>query len=46
MVMEPYLLRVETLEPIRCPELFEGDELVYVVSDVPVIAELAEVTKH
>jgi hypothetical protein len=40
--METYLLRVETLEPIRALELFEGDELVYVVSDRVEIQDLEE----
>jgi hypothetical protein len=42
--MEPLLIRVETLEPIRALELFEGDELVYVVNGAVEIADLEEAT--
>jgi hypothetical protein len=42
MGMETYLLRVETLEPIRALELFEGDELVYVVNGEVEIQSLEE----
>jgi hypothetical protein len=42
--METYLIRVETLEPIRALELFEGDELVYVVTDRVDIEDLEDAT--
>ena len=39
------MYRVETLELIRDPSLFEPFELVIVVGEVPVIATLGELTQ-
>ena len=38
----PRIVRLEDLQPIRAPETFEPDELVIVVAEVPIIAELRE----
>ena len=41
--MEPlYIVRVEDLQPIRAPEVFRGDELVYMVNGTVLIADLEE----
>lgn len=41
-----YMLRLETLEPIRAPEVFEPDELVIVVNAETWIADLGDIPNH
>ena len=43
METKQLLLRLEDLQPVRAPETFAPDELVIVVGEVPVIAELSEI---